>query len=349
VATANAVTELGSNEMQRICIVAGKLQGIGGPASFQRKLTMGLEQRGIEVTYDLDDEPCDAVLIINGTRHITRLWRCKRKGIRIVLRLGAINWLHRYLKVGLRGYLMAEIRNLNMRLIRSFITDHTVYQSRFVKELWERRYGVLGKPSAIIYNGVDLVQFNPEGPRYQSHADVCIISVEGSQGADPFDIAIQLGLGLEERGKKVELLIFGKPLNNARSRFAQYPLAKFMGVVPNSELPYFYRGATFYVSTDILTAACPNSVIEALACGTPVLGYRASVLPEMLDGLAGRCVETQGDPWKGEPPGNDEGMVNAALELIDRENDFRYNARKLAEERYGLEKMVDMYVEVLRA
>lgn len=76
-----------------------------------------------------------------------------------------------------------------------------------------------------------------------------------------------------------------------------------------------------------------------------VIGH---VLPEMLDGLAGRCVEPHGDPRKGKPPGNEEGMVNAALELIDKGNHFRYNARKLAEERYGLEKMVDMYVEVLR-
>lgn len=347
-AVAQALRELEKWCMSRICIVPGKLQGIGGPASFQRKLATGLAQRGTGVTYDLDDLPFDSVLVINGTQELGRLWRLKRRGVRIVQRLGGINWLHRYLRVGLHGYMLAEARNVIMSLIRARIADHIVYQSYFVKDWWNRRCGDAGKPCSIIYNGVDLAQFNSEGPRYQSEADICIISVEGTQGADPFDIAIQLGLGLERRGKKVELLILGKPWNNAQSRFAQYPFVRFMGQVPNSQLPYYYRSAMFYLSTDILTAACPNSVLEALACGTPVLGYKAGVLPELLEESAGRCVDVQGDPWKGEAPGNVEGLVSAAFELSENANEFRRAARRLAEQRYCLAKMVDSYVRVLQ-
>ena len=332
--------------MARLCIVPGKLQGIGGPASFQRKLTNGLIKRGVEVTYDLNDEPYDAVLVINGTRHFARLWRCKTQGIRIVQRLGGINWLHRYLPVGFRGYLLAEIRNLNMRLIRSFIADHIVYQSHFVKNWWNRTHGARKVGSTITYNGVDLTQFNPQGPEYQSQAEVCILSVEGTQGADPFDVAVQLAQGLEESGLRIELLMFGNPWKDAQSRFAQYSFVNYRGPVRNSELPFFFRGATFLIATDII-AACPNSVIEALACGTPVLGYKAGVLPEMLNDSAGRCVECHGDPWKGEPPGTLEGMVSAACELLGDRDRFQQGARSLAEERYGLDRMVDAYVEVL--
>lgn len=333
--------------MARICIVPGKLQTIGGPTSFRRKLTIGLMQKGIEVTYDLDDEPYDAILVINGTRYLTKLWRCRRKGAKIVQRLGGINWLHRYLPVGFRGYLMAEIRNLNMRLIRAFIADHIVYQSHFVKNWWNKKYGMPKVTSSVIYNGVDLAQFNPQGPRYKSQADVCIISVEGTQGIDPFDIAIHLAQELEQKGLRVELLMFGNPWKNTQSKLAQYHFVKFKGSVPSSELPYFYRGATFYISTDILTAACPNSVIEALACGTPVLGYKTGVLPELLDDSAGRCVECYGDPWKGEKPGNLQGMVRAALELMANWDRFHYGTRKLAEEQYSLERMVESYCQVL--
>jgi glycosyltransferase involved in cell wall biosynthesis len=243
--------------------------------------------------------------------------------------------------------LLEEIRNLIMRLIRASMADHIVYQSRFAKDWWERTYGKPEKGTSIIYNGADLAQFSPDGPRYQSKADICIISVEGTQGADPFDIAIQVGRSLEERGRKVELLMFGTPWNNAQSQLGKYPFINFMGTIANSQLPYFYRGATFYLSTDII-AACPNSVIEALACGTPVLGYKAGVLPEMLgDRSAGRCIECDGDPWKGESPANLEGMVNAALEIAKNTEPFRVAARRLAEERYGLDQMVDAYMEVL--
>ena len=333
--------------MARLCIVPGKLQGIGGPASFQRKLTNGFIKRGIEVTYDLNDEPYDAVLLINATRQLVKLWQRKRRGIRVVQRLGGINWVHRYLQATFRAYLLAELRNLNMRFVRSLVADHVVYQSHFVSDWWGRKHGAPKVASTIIYNGVDLTQFHPEGARYQSKADVCILSVEGTQGADPFDIAVHLAQALEERGVQVELLIFGRTGDDTRSRLAEHSFVSFKGQIPSSELPFFYRGATFLIFADIIPAGCPNSVIEALACGTPVLGYRAGVLAEMLNDSAGRCVECRGDPWKGKPPGNLEGMVRAACELLGDRNRFQQGARSLAEERYGLDKMVDSYCAVL--
>jgi len=333
--------------MKRLCVVPGPLVNVGGPAAFQRKLVSGLAAQGIEVTYELDDLPFDAVLVINGTRQLARLWRCKRQGIKIIQRLGGINWLHRYWRTDFRGYLLAECRNVLMRFIRHFLADHVVYQSHFVRDWWEKECGPTRVASTVIYNGVDLSQFSPEGPKYKSSAEVCIISVEGTQGTDPFNIAISLGRGLQARGLGVELLVFGVPCNYAEREFAQYPFVRFKGKVPNSELAYYYRGASFFISTDII-AACPNSVLEALACGTPVLGYKIGALPELLDEYAGRLVDCDGNPMRGEAPGNVESLVQAALEIVSDRDAFSQAARKLAEQRYSLDHMVDAYVNILR-
>jgi glycosyltransferase involved in cell wall biosynthesis len=335
-------------QAKRVCVVP-RLSGtgMGGPSSFYQKLKCGLETRGISVALGFGDEPYDAVLVINGTRNLARLWRWKRRGIRIVQRLGAINQLHHLLPVGVRRYVLMAIRNFIMSFIRSFFADHVVYQSCFVRDSWDREFGTSKVASSVIHNGVDLTEFSPQGPRYQSQADVCIISVEGRHGNDPFDIPIHLAQYLEEQGLEVELLMFGRVWDDTPSRLACYPFVNFMGTVPNPDLPYFYRGATFYISTDIISAGCPNGVVEALACGTPVLGYKAGVLPELLDESAGRCVEPQGDLWAGEPPGNPEGMVSAALELARRRDHFDRGARSLAEERYGLGRMVSAYAKVL--
>jgi glycosyltransferase involved in cell wall biosynthesis len=335
----------GAYRLRKVCLPC-RLSGTGGPASFQRRLTAGLAQRGIEVIYDLSNEPYDVVLVINSTRNLARLQRCKKRGVRIIQRLGGVNWLHQHLPVGIHGYILAEIRNWMMRMTRYCLADHIIYQSRFVKEWWERGFGVPLVPSNVIYNGVDLATFNPCGPKYQSHADVCIISVEGTQGADPFDIAIKVAQSLRENGLNVELLMFGSPWKNARARYNQYPFVTFKGPVPNAELPYYYRGASFYVSTDII-AACPNSVLEALACGTPVLGYKAGVLPEIVDGSAGHLVEAPGDPFKGESPGNEHGFVKAALDLLDGLDRFRQGARSSAESQYGLNHMINKYCDIL--
>ena len=333
---------------KRVSIVPPSLtEAHGGPGSFYQKLKRGLEARGIGVANGFDDEPYDAILVINGTRHLAKLWQRKRRGIRIVQRLANPNWLHRYLPVGIRGYLLAEIRNLDLRLIRSFLADHIVYQSDFARDRWDTKHGVTKVPSTIIYNGTDLALFDVQGSEYESQADVCILSVEGTQGADPFGIAVRVAQGIKDQGVDVELLMFGTPFKDASSQLARYPFVKFKGAVPNSALPFYYRGSTLFLSTDILTAGCPNSVIEALSCGAPVLGYKAGVLPEILSEMGGHCVEYGGDPWKAEPPDNTEGMVKAAMGIAVNRDRYHVGARTLAEDKYGLDQMVDAYIEVL--
>lgn len=336
-------------QIKRVCVVPSiSDKSEGGPASFHRILKRGLEIRDINISRGFDDSSSESVLVINGTRHLARLWRYKMRGVRIVQRLGGINWVHRFLPVGVRVYLLNEFRYLLARFIRSFVADHVVYQSNFVRDWWSRQCGTTKVSSNVIYNGTDLAQFNPQGSRYQSHADVCIISVEGNQGVDPFDIAVHHTCFLAETGLNVELLMFGRSWNNAQIRFAQYPFVNFMGSVPNSDLPYFYRGAAFYISTDIISAGCPNSVVEALACGTPVLGYKVGVLPELLNRSSGRCVEYNGNPWKREPPRNPEGMVSATFELLNGHDQYKDGARRMAEQQYGLDQMVNAYLEVLQ-
>ena len=78
-----------------------------------------------------------------------------------------------------------------------------------------------------------------------------------------------------------------------------------------------------------------------------MIGYEPGVLAEVLDSRGGRCVSAEGDPWKGEHPGNVDGLVRAALQVIEDNAVFRANARKLAESRYGLDYMMDEYLDFL--
>ncbi len=320
---------------------------IGGPSSFVRKMATGLERRGIGVTYSLADRLYDAVLVVNATRELGALWRCKHEGIRIVQRLGGLNWAHRFLPVGWRGFFLAEVRNLMMRFVRDYLADAVIYQSHFGKDMWERKYGSSPVPCAIVYNGVDLSLFSPDGTRYQSLAPNCLISVEGTLGNDPWLIAFQAAQRLIEQGKRVELLMFGAPSFGVEAKLRQYPFVNLKGLIPNAELPSFYRAATSYVSTDVI-AWCPNSVIEALACGTPVIGFRVGALPEMLGALSEQwCVEYGSNPWRMEEPLGIRKLADVIPKLQANQKDAAKAARQLAEERYGLEQMVDHYLEIL--
>jgi glycosyltransferase involved in cell wall biosynthesis len=332
--------------LKRICI-AMKPGDVGGPSSFVRKLTAGLERRGVATTYSLDDPPYDAVLVINATRELGALWRCKRAGIPIVQRLGGLNWAHRFLPVGLRGSVLAEVRNVMMSLVRARFADAVIYQSHYSQDMWDQKHGTARVPTKIVYNGVDLERFSPVGTCYESSASICLISVEGTLGADPWLIPIRTSQQLIEQGRDAELLMFGQPRFGVEAELSRYPFVNFKGVVPNHDLPLFYRAADVYIFTDVMMGWCPNSVIEALACGTPVVGFRAGVLPEMLGSLDEWCAEYGGNPWRMECPQGTNELAAIILRLVETRAEASTAARQLAVERYDLDLMIDQYLGVL--
>jgi glycosyltransferase involved in cell wall biosynthesis len=117
------------------------------------------------------------------------------------------------------------------------------------------------------------------------------------------------------------------------------------GLVPPDQIPGLDRSAHLLYSAD-LNAACPNSVIEAFACGLPVAGFATGSLPELVTGDSGRLVPYGGDPWKLEKP-DLPALAAAAVEILQNNARFRVSARKRAEEAFSLDLMVARYLDVL--
>ena len=95
-----------------------------------------------------------------------------------------------------------------------------------------------------------------------------------------------------------------------------------------------------------LNAACPNSVIEALACGTPVIGFDTGALRELVPETCGKVVPYGGDPWKLDKPDIPALAAAAAGILRDRPR-YSRAARAHAQATLGLEAMVDGYLRAL--
>jgi len=154
--------------------------------------------------------------------------------------------------------------------------------------------------------------------------------------------------------KPVEVQVAGRvagPLRQGWERrlAAQAPPGRvrlnWAGLVSPERIPYLDRSAHLLFSADI-NAACPNSVVEALACGLPVLSFDTGALPEMVTADAGRVVPYGGDPWQLDPP--DVGALSrAAVELLAGQALFRAGARQRAEEAFSLDEMVERYLRAL--
>ena len=344
--------------MTQICIVP-QVSGVGGMVSFRARFTAGLQARGIETACVLQSGTCDSILVIGGTRDLPGLWRAKRRGARIVQRLNGMNWLHRLQRTGLKHYLRAEYGNWLLQIIRSRLADHIVYQSEFSRQWWERVYGSIRASHSVVYNAVDLDIYSPiaQSPSHQisDSPNYRILLVEGSLMGG-YELGLETAVALVEKlvgthshslNRLVELSIAGRVSDEVKTHWSQkttIPI-QWLGLVPPDQIPALDRSAHLLYSSDI-NAACPNSVIEALACGLPVLAFDTGALPELVCGDAGRIVPYGSDPWKLEPP-DLNSLAAAAVEILKDQPRFRAAAHARAEDAFGLDRMMDGYLGAL--
>ena len=333
--------------MSRICIVP-RVDGLAGVASFRLKFEDGLRSRRVEVIHD-PSQPADAILVLAGTRHLLQLRRAHTAGIRIVQRLDGLNWAQRVRWAGLRYTLRAIYGNANLAFIRAKFAEHVIYQSQFVKGWWEDWYRVARVPSSVILNGVDLNGYTPNGLHERPFSHYRILIVEGSLtgGLDSgLYHAVNLASALSQK-YKIEMLVVGRVDGRTQNKFNRQTAfrIKFMNTVPREHIPWLMRSAHLLFSAEV-NPPCPNSVIEALACGLPVIGFDTGSLSEIVHGDAGRLVPYRGDPWKLEKP-DIPALANAAVDVLEDQARFRTSARDHAETVLGLDKMVDEYLKVL--
>jgi len=304
----------------------------------------------MDVTHNPDDDP-DAILVIGGTRHLLPLWRAKRRGVRIVQRLDGINWVHRKRNTGLKHFLRAEYGNFILSLIRRWVATRILYQSVFSKSWWEEWYGPTRVPSTVIHNGVDLDVYSPDGAHQRPVDRYRLLVVEGSLGGGydmGLDNAVQLTETLEERHDfPMELMVVGEISDEHQARVqarSKIPII-WAGKVSREQIPEIDRSAHLLFSADI-NPACPNSVIEALACGLPVATFDTGALNELVLGDSGRLVPYGSDLWNLEPP-DIPSLAEASAEILRGQERFRKAARAQAEKELGLDKMVDAYLKFL--
>ncbi len=142
----------------------------------------------------------------------------------------------------------------------------------------------------------------------------------------------------------VELCLVGQgPLRTDLERMAKTKKKtsiKFMGTLPNLELPPFLNSCDLFILPSSYEGH-PKALLEAMACGLPVIGTRVSGIQELIhDGENGLLCEL------------DAGSIRTAIQRALGDPDLRMrlgeNARKYIEENFSLRKVVDLETALLR-
>ncbi len=170
-----------------------------------------------------------------------------------------------------------------------------------VAEALKRRLADLGVPEsriAVLRNGVDLDLFRPmdrkaararlglEGPLVVSVGNLVPLKghdlvIEALRDLPDFRLAIA-GSGPEERA-----------LRSLAERLGVAARVRFLGALAHEALPALYAAADALVLASS-REGWPNVLMEAMACGVPVVATRVGGAPEIVaDPAAGRLVETR--------------------------------------------------------
>jgi len=238
------------------------------------------------------------------------------------------------------------------RLYRPFI-GHYVALSKDLEQYLGRDVGVEPERIAQICNGVDTVRFSP-APNGRAPIAGCPFTDEdlwlvGTVGrlqqvkdqvtlAEAFVRAIKRGPAKAQ----MRLVMIGEgPLRTRVEKVLDQAGMRELAWLPGArdDVPQVLRGLDCFALPS-LAEGISNTILEAMACGLPVVATRVGGNPELMEeGLTGRLV----------PQANAEAMAGALFDYFDDPALARRHGRagrQLILQRFSLDRMVSDYLSL---
>ncbi len=211
------------------------------------------------------------------------------------------------------------------------------------------------KDAKIIHNGIDIELFTPSVDKKRLRQalnipinNTILIFCASNAKANPFkDIeTIIKAISLLDNTDKITFLILGE-----NKEVTNLPFNSL-------SIPYQYdtkKTIAYYQASDIYLHAAksdnfPNTILEAMSCGLPVIATAVGGIAEQVNGLSGFFSQNY---TINEATGilveksNYKEMAKAINTIIENKNlkeTLSLNSRKVCEEKFNLKKQVEQYL-----
>lgn len=237
-----------------------------------------------------------------------------------------------------------QIRRLLSPMIHHFIAVSADLARWLVEDV-----GVPGGKVTHIINGVDAVKFRPLGERSASReelglpVDKCLIGIVGR--LDPVKDHATLLKAFSRLDQTAHLVVVG----DGPVRAELVGLADGLGVKDRvlflgnrNDVPAILPALDVFVLPSI-AEGISNTILEAMACGLPVVASRVGGNPELVDDAATGFLFPAGDEKEL------AGRLKLYLENSDLRQEHGRAARERIEREFSLEAMVDRYDRLYRS
>jgi glycosyltransferase involved in cell wall biosynthesis len=297
----------------------------GGTAKFQRLAQRFPNDRDFTLLY------VSTTWLPRDLRPLLAIAR--RRGVPVVLNQNGVAY---------PGFAGAATERLNRPYRRALeAADHILYQSEFCKLSADTFLGPPRGGWEVLYNAVDVEQFTPAA---EPPAGEPLLLLGGDQTqAYRLELALQTLALLPD----ARLLVSGRTVSDPTPLLRDLGLegrVEFSGRYAQRDAPDVFRRAHLFLHTKVKDP-CPSAVIEAMACGLPVV-YPASGGTVELVGDEGGIGVPHSDTWERDEPPSPDALADAVVRVLADREGYATAARRRAVEHFALTPWLDRHAEL---
>ncbi|MDF1592856.1 MAG: glycosyltransferase family 4 protein [Desulfobacterales bacterium] len=250
-----------------------------------------------------------------------------------------------------------EDTNAPMRTLLH-LADYVFYQSKFCKESADRFLGIRKGSSEILYNAVDTGFFKPAEMASEPREWALLLSGSHWQ-LYRVQAALETLHAILKKAVNARLIIAGRFCWHADSKKAEDEVKGiclklgimdsviFRGPYTQAEAGHMIRKAHILLHTKY-NDPCPSVVLEAMACGLPVVYSGSGGVPELVGPDAGIGIPAPADWDRLHPPDPDE-MAEAVLQVMSSYKVYSEAARQRAVENFDVTPWLRRHKELFES